>query len=670
MSVRITTLCILLGTLLGLTAVIGVGAYHFTRTRATDLEDYQMRRALLWVEQAWEQRTDSLCTIARDWGAWDTAYRFVTAGDPLFVRENFTALTLASLQVTHVALFDRAGALRARYGAPLPPEMLVLARTTAGAACHGLLRTADDVLLVAASPILRSDGSGPVAGTLVMTRTLSVEHPARTWRFPEITVAARRWDDARALSGFTRAAPALTQQAAMTCFPLSARTMVGFLRQDDLLGHPALVLRVERDRAQYHRDMHLFWLRMLVIFALCLLGSLLAVILLDRLVLSRLTRLHGQMRVIAAERNFAARVMVSGRDEVAGLASGVNDMLEALQQAEAAAVAREHAFLVTAFDTLPFPMAIVTPDYEIVYGNTAMRRMLSRLPDHDLCTVTFLDPVTRTVIPLDRQPMARALAGEAYPSTEAVIEIGEDDWLHILAMAGCVQWGSEPAAVVIAIQDITELKHADKEKDEFLAVLSHELMTPLTSILGWAEMAAARPDAVPPAQLLGVVLRNARRQKRLVDDLLDMSRLMHRKLALEPAPLDLRKVTEECVENLAQDCRARGVDVTLTWDAETLPVHGDGIRLQQAIGNLLHNAMKFTEAGGKVEVNLSRAPGGTALLSVADTGIGIEQEFQKRVFDKFFQVDNSLERRYEGAGIGLSIAKSIAEAHGGDIELF
>ena len=114
----------------------------------------------------------------------------------------------------------------------------------------------------------------------------------------------------------------------------------------------------------------------------------------------------------------------------------------------------------------------------------------------------------------------------------------------------------------------------------------------------------------------------------------------------------------------------RGLNLVFSPPGGLPLVWGDRARLAQVLTNLLSNAVKFTEAGGKVEVNLSRAPGGTALLSVADTGIGIEQEFQKRVFDKFFQVDNSLERRYEGAGIGLSIAKSIAEAHGGDIELF
>ncbi len=664
MSVRITTLCILLGILLAFSAIIGVGAYRFTQELAARAENIHMEQTLRRVEKALEHQVGSLAASARDWAQRDTVYRFVTMGDRLFDQENFTSKTLESLRVEHIVLFDRAGKLRAWSGTPLPPDISALERPEELAALRGILRTADGVLLVAGSPILRSDGSGPAAGTLVMTQALNIAHPSRQLRLPDLSLTARRWDDARTLPGFARAAPALTEDATITYFPLLGKAMVGFLRQDDLLGRPALLLRVERSRMAYHQEMRLFWFSMLVVFGICLLGSLLAVVLLDRLVLSRLTRLHGQMQVITEERNFAARVIASGDDEVAGLAVAMNGMLTALQQAEKAAVEREHAFLVTALDTLPFPMAIITPDYEIVYANTAMRCMLSRLPNHDLFQVVFIDPVTHTVIPRERRPVVRALAGEAYPSLEAIIELSESNWLHILAMAGCVRWGDEPAAVVIAIQDITELKHADKQKDEFLAVLSHELMTPLTSILGWAEMAAAHPEAVPREQLLAVVLRNARRQKRLVDDLLDMSRLMHRKLALEPVALDLRDVVEQCIENQAQGYHARDVEVAVTWEAETLPVHGDAIRLQQAIGNLLHNAKKFTGAGGRVTIT-GRREGGCAVVAVQDTGRGIPPKELARLFNPFRQVERSEE--HGGLGLGLALVKGIIELHGGRI---
>jgi len=218
-----------------------------------------------------------------------------------------------------------------------------------------------------------------------------------------------------------------------------------------------------------------------------------------------------------------------------------------------------------------------------------------------------------------------------------------------------------------------ELRILDRTKDSFLTNVTHELRTPLSTIRGYVEMLDSQCIGTlenEQRNALEVISRNLERLGTLIEEMIEFSRMQIRGFRLRISLFDLPKLAEECVRSIRPTAMQRGLNLVFSPPGGLPLVWGDRARLAQVLTNLLSNAVKFTEAGGKVEVNLSRAPGGTALLSVADTGIGIEQEFQKRVFDKFFQVDNSLERRYEGAGIGLSIAKSIAEAHGGDIELF
>lgn len=217
-----------------------------------------------------------------------------------------------------------------------------------------------------------------------------------------------------------------------------------------------------------------------------------------------------------------------------------------------------------------------------------------------------------------------------------------------------------------------ELRILDRTKDSFLTNVTHELRTPLSTIRGYVEMLDSEGIGVLDSEqknALQVISRNVQRLGTLIEEMIEFSRMQMRGLRLKYTLLMLDGLVEECVNSIKPTATQRGLVLECTFQ-ETMPrVWGDRARLAQVLTNLLSNAVKFTEGGGHVAVSVSRAPGGTALLSVSDTGIGIPAEYQSRIFDKFFQVDDSLERRYEGAGIGLSIAKSIAEAHGGTIEL-
>jgi signal transduction histidine kinase len=211
-----------------------------------------------------------------------------------------------------------------------------------------------------------------------------------------------------------------------------------------------------------------------------------------------------------------------------------------------------------------------------------------------------------------------------------------------------------------------ELTEANRAKDVFLATLSHELRTPLTPVLGWVNLlrSGGTGDASMLTQGLDAIQRNAQLQARLVDDLLDISRVVSGKLRIEREPVNLSNVVESAAETVRADAASRSVELFVEMPARPVVVQGAPLRLQQIVWNLLSNAVKFTPRGGRVVARV-RAEGGEALIEVTDTGIGITPDFLPNVFDRFRQADGSTTRQYGGLGLGLAIVRALAELHGG-----
>ncbi|HEV2293635.1 MAG TPA: ATP-binding protein [Tepidisphaeraceae bacterium] len=215
----------------------------------------------------------------------------------------------------------------------------------------------------------------------------------------------------------------------------------------------------------------------------------------------------------------------------------------------------------------------------------------------------------------------------------------------------------------------TEAERLGRIKDEFLANLSHEIRTPLNAILGWSQL--LKPESVTKADLaegLSVITRNARTQARLIDDLLDMSRIISGKMRLDVQRVDLPAVIEAAIESMTPAAEARDIKIQKVIDPIAGPVTGDPNRLQQVVWNLLSNAIKFTPKGGKVQVVVERSNSHVE-LSVSDTGKGVAAEFLPHVFERFSQDDDSSRRRSTGPGLGLAIVKSLAELHGGSVRV-
>ncbi len=213
-----------------------------------------------------------------------------------------------------------------------------------------------------------------------------------------------------------------------------------------------------------------------------------------------------------------------------------------------------------------------------------------------------------------------------------------------------------------------QARTASRLKDEFLATVSHELRTPLNVIQGNSELLKSENLNVEETrEAIDAIYRNSKTQAQIINDLLDVSRIISGKLQLTIEPLDLGQAVQNAIETIKIAAAAKNISVNTEIDASVGPVAADATRLQQVIWNILSNAVKFTPKGGKIQVNLGR-DGSRARLQIADTGKGIEPHFLPYVFDRFRQEDSTTTRRYGGLGLGLSIARHIVESHGGTIE--
>ncbi|MCA1566618.1 MAG: MEDS domain-containing protein [Acidobacteria bacterium] len=212
-----------------------------------------------------------------------------------------------------------------------------------------------------------------------------------------------------------------------------------------------------------------------------------------------------------------------------------------------------------------------------------------------------------------------------------------------------------------------DAEQANRLKDEFLATASHELRTPLTAILGWSHMLRqGKLDEARAARAVETIERNAKAQAQLVEDILDVSRVITGKLRLDIATVDVAPVINAAIDSVQLAADSKNIQLSVTFDPSARHVSGDAGRLQQVVWNLLSNAVKFTPGGGRVGVRLERA-GAHAQLTVSDNGSGFSTAFAPYIFDRFRQADGSSTRRHGGLGLGLAIVRHLVELHGGAV---
>ncbi|HEX8636006.1 MAG TPA: ATP-binding protein [Pyrinomonadaceae bacterium] len=333
----------------------------------------------------------------------------------------------------------------------------------------------------------------------------------------------------------------------------------------------------------------------------------------------------------------------------------INDFCEKFTAGAGAAFITEEALdtaalkcLVDALGTQPpwsdFPLVVLTSGGSDAAPNLSLLKTLA-----DAGNVTLIERPTRVITLVSALHAALRARRRQYEVRE-----------HLLAQ----QRTEEERARLLAAAEA-----ANRTKDEFLATMSHELRTPMTAILGWAQLLRSRTlNEEDLERALEIVERNAQAQNKLIDDLLDISRIITGKLRLDVRPVDLGGVVGAVIDALRPTAEAKAIRLHALLDPQAGPVSGDTDRLQQVVWNLLSNAIKFTPKGGRVQVRLERVNSHVEII-VSDSGKGISAEFLPHVFDRFRQADGTSTRKQGGLGLGLSIVRQLVELHGGTVSV-
>ncbi|HEX2952329.1 MAG TPA: PAS domain S-box protein [Armatimonadota bacterium] len=334
------------------------------------------------------------------------------------------------------------------------------------------------------------------------------------------------------------------------------------------------------------------------------------------------------------------------------------------RQAERA-VKRERAFLASAIELLPFPIIFFTPSREVSRQNNAASSFLRASGGSEWWQITLRDPQTHLTIPPEKWPVAKALQGNTVPAEEFIMSLPNGRDIPVLMHMAPVLVNEKLDATVLAFQDITALKAADQAKNQFLMVLSHEIKTPLTSIIGWTQIAQHTPDVVQ--QALSIILRNANEQQRILERLLILSQILTGKLELRREPVELWQLVHEVILHMEEAAAEHHLSLVVHSPGELLPIEGDKQLLQQAVQEIVANAIQFTEPQGTVTIT-GQHIANVVRLTVTDTGRGFAAEQLSGMLKPFQQIQR--EEAVGGLGIGLSLAQGIVEAHGAQFQIF
>src|SRR5262245_12828363 len=330
----------------------------------------------------------------------------------------------------------------------------------------------------------------------------------------------------------------------------------------------------------------------------------------------------------------------------------------------------ERNFIATVLDAADCIVVVLDAGQKIVLANGAVQRILGYAP----------------------ADVTGQLLSVFFPSVPALenTQQGENDWPTKDGVSRLIAWSTTtlaPGLTILTGHDITERQRAEERralsirleasqheanasaaKDEFLATLSHEFRTPLNAILGWTQILRSRRlDQVTTVRAYEAIERNAKTQVDLIEDMLDVSRIITGRLRLDMQPVLLTEIVEAALDSVRPTAVAKGVHLEYEKMPDNPVVSGDQRRLQQIVWNLLSNAVKFTPASGVVRVKLAYTTS-EATVTVSDTGKGINPQFLPHIFERFRQAETMASRTAGGLGLGLSIARDLVELHGGTIE--
>lgn len=604
----------------------------------TEIESQQIRRNVERVQNVLADDLAQLNSTLSDWAYRDDTYAFFDNDSLAYMQANLDDATLANLRLNIMLFVHKSGqiafakelnppsnkskSLISSFKKHLASHPQLWKHSTSNSKIGGFVLLPEGPFLVASQPILRYQRQGRILGTLIFGRYLNAAEKKRIEALTQLKIALEPFNPTQ-LPKYLQTLPSTSSNTnAIVVSPLNSSRIAGYTKLQDIYGIPKLLLRVDSSREIYLTGQSSWQYLIQSVMGVGAILGFITLILLEKLVLSRLARLSAGVSRIGATGDLSLRLQESGRDELSRLTSAINQLLTTLEQSQ--------------------------------------------------------QQLHQTNVELERRVEQRTAA-----LTQANVQLEQShrDKDQLLLREQVAR---------------TEAESANRIKDEFLAVLSHELRTPLNPILGWSKILRSRKlDETSTARALETIERNAQLQTQLIEDLLDVSRILRGKLSLNVRPVNLVSTIEAAIETVHLAAQAKSIQINKVFESQVQQVLGDSNRLQQVVWNLLSNAVKFTPTGGKVTVQLSVVEGlqvktlqgwtigqwednrnlanlqpatAYAQMKVIDTGKGINPEFLPYVFDYFRQENNTTTRTFGGLGLGLAIVRHLVELHGGTVQ--
>jgi hypothetical protein len=684
LNIRIKTFAVI-----GLTfAVLVASLYwltsHYLHNSFGEVEQQDTRRNVDRAQSALEDSLARLDTTAGDWAGWDAAYLFIQGKHPGFIAESLTPGTISGINVNLIAFFKTNGKLY--YGTgfdlqkgvklPIPPEFRshlnpgssLLRHTSLRSSKSGLLGVDHSVWMVVSRPILTGNKEGPIRGTLVMGQRLDGAELHRLERLTNLNFSVR-------LAPPDLVAPLPIEPAAV--IPLNEKMVLGRTRLTDIYGRPKLLLDVQIPRSIWQQGEDSRRYMLLSMIVLCLAGSLMTLLLLEKMVIGRVRLLESEVGDITSRGDFSRRVSAgtsSGTaqgDELSTLATTVNELLTAVERSTKNLQESEKRFR-TFMDNSPAIAFIKDERGRLMYVNATFERML-QCKGEDVLGLTddelFPPEIASQLQAHDREVLEKQRLIEV----EEQVPRSDGSTSDFVVFKFPLSDSSGHNVIAGMAIDITERKAMDRMKNEFISVVSHELRTPVTSIRGAIGLIIGGAMGEVPhgmGPLLQIANKNSIRLAELLNDILDLGKIESGQLPMTMELLEIEPLAAIAVDINGPYAREHHTHFVLESEVAEAKVMGDSDRLQQVMANLLSNAAKYSppERSVRVRVERIRADGHPWIrVSVTNWGPPIPTSFHSRIFSKFAQADSSTTRVKGGTGLGLSISKAIIEKLGGRI---
>ena len=701
-------------TLMGLLGVIYLSSSTLLLAGFAQFEQQDTARNVKRAVDVLSDEIDKLSFTANDWAAWDDTYAFIEDENSDYIQTNLNDATIARLRLDMMLYIHRSG--RIVFGqkfnpetgerAPveknteaiaslsqyLTPNSLLVNHPETTSLVEGILQLPEGPMLIVSRPILTGEAEGPIRGTLIMGRYFTEQEIRRLGELTQLSITVQDWgapelpedfqEIRQSLLGETDQEPALVlpDQTPIFVEAWDAQTIAGYTWIKDIYENPVLLLRVELPREIYQQGQRTANFILWVVLVVGVAFLVLTLLLLEKVVLSRLSQLSQDVNHIGSDRNSAVRLPVQGVDELSQLATRINEMLDALDYSQEVRRESEQRYRAVIEQTSESIFLIEPTTQRIIESNTAFQKLLGYESEEilSLRLSDFIDHESETIA----YNIERTLSLQSCQLGERRYRRKDGSIVEVEVSANKIYYGKR-TAISAVVRDITERKQVERElyqakvaaelanqsKSQFLANMSHELRTPLNAIIGYSEILQEEGEDLDSDEMnadLAKIESAGRHLLGLINDILDLSKIEAGKMELYLESFEVPTTLQEIVFTVQPLVQKNGNQLQVDCEPAIGSMYADVTKVRQVLFNLLGNACKFTHEG-TIFLRVFQEEGEMIVFEVRDTGIGMTPEQLDKLFQPFTQADPSTTRKYGGTGLGLAIAKQFCQIMGGDI---